>query len=651
MSGADFPPAGGKAGGLFWVVLALLAVLDIATVIPLASNAAGLSGELGQVADASWRIFAGQLPGVDFKGLYGPLTYWWNALWFWLFGADWRALSLGQLVAEGFVTLGLAALSALVALRQDWSRVLFLLAIGLVCQYIGPRIWLPFAGFCLVLGAGTSARVIAGCAMCGVSLLVSPETGLASCAGSALLLLVGKGRRGRVPALASLAVPSLLALLLAPAMVREYVRNTAGLAGVTAYYGGLGFPPFTKSTAFICYSPFVFTGFMLLRSLVLLFDTNRDRRETAAGDFALALVSAGFLRSALGRSDYGHLCFGMVPGVLLFLRACERLPRAAGAALAVACLVPFARMTWVDAWSTSWDFLRAHNRADWAELPGQRVRMPPGVIARFGVMRAGVDSYSRPGDPVLFLPLPFYAGLFGRHPAIPFLLPEHMVIAPDYSALAISMMEERRVPLVVLDRPACLPDGGQCLRTTRPGAFSGNINWETPADEVIFREFREYLRSRYRLARAARGLEFYVRREVPLPPPRDTVVARAALPPSGEQTLARGDAVEITVPALRCDEVRVDIACRYLPGLKSFAKTMLWVSWEDSRGLRTEGALRIPPARLGKDLRFTTGGAALRKLSLRVVPAGALEPFPRSVRLRGVSLVRFGASGARSAAE
>jgi hypothetical protein len=88
------------------------------------------------------------------------------------------------------------------------------------------------------------------------------------------------------------------------------------------------------------------------------------------------------------------------------------------------------------------------------------------------------------------------------------------------------------------------------------------------------------------------------------------------------------------------DEAELDIECRYRPGLASLAKTRLMVEFEAAGGRRTSGQLAVPPARLGKALRFVTGGEIVR-ITMRLEAAGALEPFPVGVKVRSLVLVRI----------
>jgi hypothetical protein len=606
-----------------------------------ACSAEMFTPDIGEMADAAWRILAGQVPHQDFHAPYGPLVYAWYGAWFHVLGANWFAIQMSH-VASVAACLVLAAGVVPFAFRSRWTGHLWLVTVWFMSfAWYGLRVWVPLAGFCVVLGARRRGDVMAGCAVCGVGILVSPETGLAACLGAFVLTVLRcADRRHRLASLAALGAPVAFAVLIAPRMVLGYFRNSAGLAGVATYYSGLPFPAPGQGEAWFYWAPYFFSGLALAWfGFRILRTAAGAMRNEAAGNFALALVAAAYLRSGLGRSDLGHVFFGCAPVLMLGFRLLERAPNALAWTAGPLLLAPFLYHE-IPMWSGFVEDISRPRDVDHVPIPGQAVRSSPGEADRHALVEAGIARLAPPGAPILFLPHSFRALLHGRRPAIPFLLPLYVVMAPDFPALAIKEMEDQQVPLVVMEGEFCVPGGGGYLPTSHPGPFSGNLNSETPADEVIFREFGEYLRTRYELRYRVGTVEFYTRRATPVRPPREIVVRRMAVAAEDEASLARGRAVTLAFPPVDCNEVRIALECGYWPGLAGFAKTRLRLSYEGRDGGTVTGVLPVPPARLGRDLRFTVPGGRIRSLTLCLSRWGALEPFPVRVRLSGISFVR-----------
>jgi len=74
--------------------------------------------DMSPMIDSGWRVFSGQVPGRDFLVTFPPSVYLLTALFFWIFGVTWHAMSLGAcLVYVALFLLGLRV-SALVRNTQ-----------------------------------------------------------------------------------------------------------------------------------------------------------------------------------------------------------------------------------------------------------------------------------------------------------------------------------------------------------------------------------------------------------------------------------------------------------------------------------------------------------------------------------------------------
>lgn len=608
-------------------------------------------GDISHIVDTSSRILAGRIPYLDFIPQYGPLLYYWNTFWFWLAGADWSAGLFVDGVVGEVASLICAIYIAGRMLDRPRHQLLFVGAIWYLNLdwQAGLRFSLPFA--LLIVAAkecirGNIARFSFACALTGLAHLLSPEVG-AGVGAACLAMGVScrwryRDRPGRW-FLASLAnfLPVVLVAVVAPTLMLNYARTAIGLALSTNWYCGLAFPePRPSLAAFVYFPPFIFIGATICGSVFGLVYAHRREQENNMENLAIAVFSAVVLRSALGRSDYYHLMFGLIPVLLLWIRFCLR--RRHAILLLAVSLLPYAVQNGVDGNPFRGINLLSRDCPPGSEfLYGEGVWVPKNIRERARKVADYIQKATVPGEPVLSLPYPLYAHLARRPQALRICFPDQLELWPGWASSAVSLMDKQRMKLVIVDRDLCFPDDTCSMGIPKSDELAGRLSWFANSDEVATRELRAYLRRNYRLKDTISGVLIFVRRQAPVPSPREKVVSLIAPAPEEAGKLAPPKASSFPVPSVRCDEVRIDISCTYFPGMASFSKTSLAIRQETTDGRITECRVPVPPRYLGRDIRFPAPSSPIRRIELELVDPGGLNPAPITASLKGISFIKL----------
>jgi len=617
--------------------------------------------DISQWVDAGDRMLGGDVPYRDFFGLYGPLLYYWSVFWYWLFGAGLLAAGLNLEIISPVACLFIAYLIAHFTLEKPGSRILFLACVGLLGfdhfhWAPGLRLWLPLLGVAVAekgVRERSTAAFAAGCLLCGLCFFVSPEAGLASMLACAVIAVAWTFTRepGRTRWLLMLAwvfAPAAAGVALFPDVVMNYFRYVRGLALTFNWYLGLPFPAFSWSLQGAAYyGPFLFLGVLAcVLPAAFFLARKRSSRAELTGELALMAFCAVLLRSVLGRSDDFHLAFAVTPIIALMVRFFLQsgfFSPGAGVFLFLVVFCPvfyLARPPWESRMP-----VRAVNAAEferdfpWVEGVQLRLLRSPD----FARIAARTRELAPEGSRLLSIPIPIYAHLAGRLSALPFSFPEHILVLRDGPKRLIAALERERPPLVVYDPSFCYPlDQTKDLMTAGDAdLFSGRFTWPAASDEVLTRDLRAYLRANYRVSQEYAGAVFLTRRDKPLPSPREETVF--LITPSEEtvRELTKGGKWEWALPGSRFDEIRVNMACRYLPGMAPFAKTLLRVVLFDAGGRRRMGELPIPAEYVGRDLRIPAGRNPPGRMLLRIVNPGAFNPRPSAITGMTIELVRI----------
>jgi len=212
--------------------------------------------DFGRELYVPWQLASGKVLYVDIAYFNGPLSPYWNALWFHLFGVGLRTLVIVNLaVIAGVLVLLNGLLSRIGGQASATVGCLVFVTVFAFGQLIGTGNYnfvCPYShemthGLALSLGAlwfvarwhdGRRTRHLIGCGVClGLVLLTKPEIALADGAAVAVGLaptLVAERRRAvRLAAfMASLATPPTLALVL---LARRMPLDRAALAVAGAW--------------------------------------------------------------------------------------------------------------------------------------------------------------------------------------------------------------------------------------------------------------------------------------------------------------------------------------------------------------------------------------------------------------------------------
>ena len=118
------PQMRGKLDGFYPLACVMLAVFAFAF-----NWATGHRGiflfDQSIIFDGGWRVLQGQTPYKDFLIPFGPVTFYVQALFFWLFGVNWSATVLPACVFNSLATLSVIRI---VRLLGGGSRLLALCA-------------------------------------------------------------------------------------------------------------------------------------------------------------------------------------------------------------------------------------------------------------------------------------------------------------------------------------------------------------------------------------------------------------------------------------------------------------------------------------------------------------------------------------------
>jgi len=449
--------------------------------------------EVGQHLAWADALARGLLHGRDFYCLYGPLYDWLGVAFWQLFSRSIRAWHLYWGVAEvaGLVAVALLA-SALVR-----RRGLALLA-PLLVVVVDLRLGIPLLGlFCAVQGlrSDRGAWWAGAGGAGGLGLLYSQEYGLAFACCAAVGLVVRRSPRAAGLFAAGLAVAvTPLAVVYARAdALAPMLRDLAGYPGlVMAGYGNLPFPslrerlPLRDLLAPSRDEASARLGYLVpaLCAAALALALPRPRRTgrgpvgiLRAGLDALAadprrhgLLLVGLFgllafRSALGRSDSGHIHAVLAPAAVLVVAGLDRLlddlgpgrrALAAGRALAAAGLLVAGGLLPV-ALGTD----RYYAGVSAQHLQGALAGAPPPARGSPEVRRvsAWIREHSGADDPVLFLPNnAAYYYLTGRPNPTRFVV-SHQIPSDAHRAEFLADLRRHPPRFVVWDDAALRIDG------------------------------------------------------------------------------------------------------------------------------------------------------------------------------------------------
>ncbi len=623
-------------------------------------------GDVGQWVDSGDRILSGQLPYRDFMALYGPLLYFFTTLFYKLAGANWFAATLQLEVISPLICLFLIYYIAQRSFDRLRFKLLFIASAGIMgldrfFWTSALRVWLPLTGLVLAAEAfkrGQAKLFSCACALCGLCLFVSFETGCAAILACGLLAVYGwfskyRDRKFCLGYLWFLA-PVCLMLLIMPRVCLEYFATMKGLAAITNWYGGLLFPPFAPVSwsSIMFYSPFLAIGIVGTGLALKLtnFRKTQNQAEVIA-ELALWLFSALLLRTLLGRSDYFHCLFILPPLFLVWIRFCQSLPSRHGISpvwLAVLWLFPF----WVagfydlDRYFIQRNELLIRNLAPWTE---EGVTESVEFIGKVRQITALIHERVRPDEKIISLPISIYAHWSRRGSALGMNQPEQILALPDGPKRAIAELERHKPPVAVIDQSMIIHFLPAYLTNDRsPDPLQRRLTWATPADEAITRELRAYLMSNYKIEGWLDGVLILTRKPAPEAPWEEVVIEHYEQP----FILRTGEDYILKVPLLKCDELRLMLKCSYPLGLGSLAKTYANITIiYDSTDTITAGALPVPPAQLNRDLRILTQPYPIKEIIVNVLSPGAFNPSPKSIILSEITFVSRETEGKRETVE
>lgn len=618
-------------------VLTTAVLFRIATGWLLSTRPSDLNvGDPGQWIDAGDRILRGEWPYRDWTGIYGPLLYAWGAFWYGLLGADWRAALQMLEIVSPVACLLLAAATAKLMLPTERWQAGFLLAVavlGLDAFYWSPgiRIWLPVAALAWAANPPTGRWSWLPFAVCGLTPILSPDTGL-PCIIASLLLFISSGLRTARVKFVTLLMPTCLLWFAWPFPTVQWMMRTVDLASLASWIWGTPFPgdqfPFRRLTFLL---PLIFAMLVSLRMLWTY------RRATSAGrihllpDLALWLLAAACLRSLLGRTDTAHLLFILPPLLLLAFRSAVRWPVPGAAAAAVAFTLPFLWLSVLegparralDAWR--------HPAAEVGAVSGERISLPARFARHLARVTAAANPLLAPGEPVLSLPVPLYAHLLRRAQHLSHAVPELLHVG--------WMTTEREwIPprVVIVDPELALPWDSYFLAP--PG---GPLTWSTPADEPITRDLREHLRRWYVVKKDVEGARILLRRAAPLPARRERIVRSLEPAPGDPDAVMRGETISLSAHGAVCEEVRTMVRFTYPPGLAGLAKSYTRVTAVTRAGRMIEMVQPLPPAHLGIELRWPVPRVPLDRVMLEAGNPGTFNPDPVSASVAPVRLIGY----------
>ena len=312
-----------------------------------------------------------------------------------------------------------------------------------------PRLWLPFAATAFATSALRSGRrgtAAAAGALSAASVLLSPEAGavaLVAFAGVFVLSLIARrAARNDVLAAAACWAAGLGTVLLGGAIAGfatgtagAYLQDVTRLAAIVdaccgqAYpsvfggFNGVGGPPawlLDPTYAGFFAIPAVFLAAVLVLAL-RFFRTQRLSADDATLA-AVALFGALMFRSALGRSEAGHLWFVAPPAItiaLIFLQRSlsgARRPLTAACAVVLIVILPFAPSEGASKLVTRAHELaslgpalaaRAYTPAQYAPVKGGdrgRFLVSPADAADVARVRDDLRARLRPGDGLYAVP-------------------------------------------------------------------------------------------------------------------------------------------------------------------------------------------------------------------------------------------------------
>ncbi len=583
-------------------------------------------GDPGQWIDAGDRMLRGEWPYRDWTGIYGPLLYVWGTFWYWLLGADWRAALLMLEVVSPVVCLLLAYATVRLTLPTPGWRARFIAAVallGLDAFYWSPgiRIWVPVAAL------AWAARPPAGrwswlpFAACGLTPLLSPDTGL-PCLLAALLLPGRSGWRGR----AGILLPLPAAWLIAPHAIGEWVTATGRLTATASWIWGVPFPGdlfrFRRLTFLL---PLAFTLAAAVRLGWSMRRASGTERSRILVDAGLLLLAAGCLRSLLGRTDTAHLLFVLPPFLLVGCRFAASSGRFGSMTLTV-LLIPFLWFSAVEGpvrrATDGWRSIGVERGI----VPGDRVALPKAFAAHLDRVTGSARPLLSSDDSVLSLPLPIYAHLLRRPNALPVAVPE-LLTRPTTGAAP---------RVVIVDPTLALAWDSYFLAPT-----GGPLTWSTPADEPITRDLRELLRRNYAPHAEIDGARILVRRKAALPPRGERIIMTITPADGDTDAVTRGDAMTLEAHGAICDEIRTRVTLRFGPGLAGLAKAYTRVTAVERSGRVHEMVQPLPPAHLGIELRWPVPRAPLARILIDAGTPGTFNPDPRSATVDPVRLIRY----------
>ncbi len=597
------------------------------------------AGDVGHWIFVGDQLMRGRVPFADFNGLYGPVLLAFFGAAYRLCGANWSAALFQLEAVSPALCLVLAYWISGRALKGAAWRALFVAAVALIGLdhfFWSPalRVWLPLGALVLAesaLAAGDFRALALACLLCGACPWISLDAGGAAVIGLVVLFAV-RGRRARLSprrlavCAAALAAPTSVMFAAFPHMSAAFLRTDIAMVGRLNWVYGAPLPPRPGLLAAFCwFAPFACAAAGAL-----------------CGELPLAAFAAVSLRTALGRSDYGHLIFCLPAVVLLWLRLASRAraPKAAPV-LAALGLLPFVAFSASD---PDGDLARWARRAesrsiDTTDWPEEGLRAPAAFAARARRIADEVARRVPPDGRVLSLPVPIYAHLARRESALPASSAEQIEFGPGGPAGFVASLAADPPPLVVLDPALALPlrrlDDIESASSADP--LDGRLTWATSADEAITRELRDYLRANYALADTIDGASLYVRRERPATPPPPARLVAVDAPTA----LDLGRGYLIPVPAALGRELRFSVRCAYPAGLSSLAKTFAVLGYVEKSGVQRSAIIPVPPASVGRDLRIPLPPVPLREAAIEVFSPGAFNPAPSAVVLDSLTIVEM----------
>jgi len=617
--------------------------------------------DVGQWVDAGDKMLSGQVLGRDFMaGSYGPLLYVWSTFWYWLFGANWHAVLVQLEIVSPVACLILAYVVSIHSFVQLKFRMAFLLltsVLGLDHCFWTPhlRIWLPMVSAVLAEAAVRRRNpklfsVSAG--MAGVCLMISPESGIAALACCSLFCVAALmvSRENRQPWLIAFAAGFGLVLGMGvvgwPDVMIHYASIAHGLAKYTNWFHGLPYEKFQMSFfAYIFYWPFAvilaFVGIILIR--ISDVDVVEGLRSMAWIVFCVILF-----RPAMGRSDPAHLINAIPPFMLLWCRMVSRMEGfrlSTRVLIAIAALLPywFAPARTVSAFEHISTRLSRSFHSDYSILGNEDVYVAKGAANQWNDLRKYVQARVPEDSPILYLPIPAGAHLMGRRSAFPLTFSELLLLTKNMADDAIKRLESQNIPMVVLDRLLIMEDSYVDGRSDLPmkDIYLQPLTSSSPADEIITRKLRAWIRRNYDVDTNLHGADILVRRPTPRPDPLELISGELVPDSTRAIDLTPTDYVIIQFPKTVCDEIRMVIDCRWNWKMETFAKAFLQVYSVNSAGHSVGGMVPVPPPDIGNELRIRMPGVLLDSVHIKLLTPGPFNPKPRSLTIRSVRSVEF----------